>query len=195
MWVFVDTSVFVAALLSDRGASSYILEHASFVGVKLVTSEYVIEEWHATVLSKFPSKYSRLLDLLIALDIEVVRTPARPTLLKYQRLMSDAKDVPILAAFIKSPARYLISLDKDFLRLTLPIKTILTPGDFLMQLRAVSWQKWLPRGSWFGSPELFNGLRQHTGIQIQTHGRDRAGLGAAQHIPRAANFKVFHGEC
>ena len=138
MWVFVDTSVFVAALLSDRGASSYILEHASFVGVKLVTSEYVIEEWHATVLSKFPSKYSRLLDLLIALDIEVVRTPARPTLLKYQRLMSDAKDVPILAAFIKSPARYLISLDKDFLRLTLQIKTILTPGDFLMQLRAVS---------------------------------------------------------
>ena len=135
--VFLDSSVLIAAALSFRGGSCYILntldhEYEFFI------NEYVLDEVTRVLKSKFPDKpflYSRTLALLCKLDLCILDNPSQQELKPWIKII-DETDVPILVSAVKF-CDYLLTLDNDFFQpevLTAVLKCklhILKPQEFI----------------------------------------------------------------
>lgn len=111
--VFVDSSVFIAALLSRTGGSFYILttfhDHVQFC-----TNDYVIEEVERILKDKF--RFSSLrTQFFLLLGIAELRIDDNPSRRKIEsvRHVIAANDAPILAGAL-SVCDYLLTLDNDF---------------------------------------------------------------------------------
>ncbi|MFB6212386.1 MAG: putative toxin-antitoxin system toxin component, PIN family [Candidatus Magasanikbacteria bacterium] len=113
--VFIDTSVIIAAILSESGGSFYILTqfHKDY---KFLINKFVLDEVEEVVDKKFDGSsemYENLFLLMSIASIKVLPNPPKKKLDELNNVISK-KDRPILSSAINN-ANYLITLDKEFL--------------------------------------------------------------------------------
>ena len=133
--VFLDSSIFIAALLSARGGSFYILEQNAHYNLQ--TSEYVLEEVQRIVEQKFPGKGLRMAFFLTlgSRHIQILKNPPRRHCISLAKIISPG-DSPILASALIG-SDYLLTLDNDFFSSKVQVflqrqqLIVLKPKDFL----------------------------------------------------------------
>lgn len=111
--VFVDTSVFISALLSHTGGSAYIL-NILHDKISFCINEYVFEELNRIIQNKFShlSLDSKLFLLLGIAEVKVLRNPTLHSISSIGKLISK-EDAPVLAGALES-SDYLVTLDNEF---------------------------------------------------------------------------------
>lgn len=135
--IFLDSSVLVAASASTRGASALILGLSRQKKIQTYISPDVIGEARRNINIKLGSLgRKRLIYYLKYANLVFTPTPSVEDIAICEKFINE-KDAPILAAAIKSPASYLITLDKKHFLQTKVIKyvkplIITTPGDFVV---------------------------------------------------------------
>ncbi|HEY4517023.1 MAG TPA: type II toxin-antitoxin system VapC family toxin [Candidatus Paceibacterota bacterium] len=139
--VFLDSSVIIAALLSSRGGSFYILTHLH-EQAELQINEYVFAEVRAVLEQKFADRPELASTLFLMLGLAGVETVADPSIraVRQAAKLISKNDAPILSSAMTG-CNYLITLDKEFFKTNIMSAaregglTICTPGDFIQQLR------------------------------------------------------------
>ena len=130
----MDTSVCVAALLSDSGASARIMGAVVSRQIHPVTSTEIIEEVR-DVLGRKKFRLSRKKQhafIRLLVDASLVMTPLDQFRVERCR---DPQDDMFLSLANQVGADYLISLDQDLIELRkIGVTKILTPGDFLKEM-------------------------------------------------------------
>jgi predicted nucleic acid-binding protein len=131
--LFLDTSVLLAAAISEKGASHEVIRLARERRWQLLTTSYVVEEVHANLGSVPESAGARWAQLRPTLEfVENILTLDRPV------VFGPAKDRPILFSAL-AWAHVLLTLDRvDFGGLIgegFYGLSILTPGMFLSKVR------------------------------------------------------------
>ena len=113
---FIDSSVFIAAILSSSGGSFYILNNFADK-ITFKTNNYVLDEINDVLREKFFGQnhlYNTLFLLLSVAKVVVEPNPPKRLLTKFAKIISK-KDTPILAGAILH-CKYLITLDNEFLK-------------------------------------------------------------------------------
>lgn len=114
--VFLDTSIFITALLSSKGGAFYILNNfKDQMGFQ--TNEYVLGEIEDVLQNKFPNRTdmrTRLFLLLGTTDVVVLPNRPKPEVVKLHKFVSK-KDAPILASALAG-SDYLLTLDNEFFK-------------------------------------------------------------------------------
>lgn len=113
--VFVDSSILIAALLSSRGGSFYILTQLKDRFYFRINN-YVLEEIFKVLDKKFYSQkgLKNYLFLLLGLaKVEILSNPSQNSLKRLSKIINK-EDAPILSSAIAN-SNYLLTLDKDFL--------------------------------------------------------------------------------
>ncbi len=137
--VFLDSSVIIAALLSSRGGSFYILTHMRN-GFSFHINEYVFAEVGEVLKTKFATQSDLQKNLFLLLGLANVSTlpnPNKPEVRRAAKVISK-NDAPILASAL-AHCDYLLTLDKEFLNPSVLDDankrglSILTPGSFIQQ--------------------------------------------------------------
>jgi putative PIN family toxin of toxin-antitoxin system len=140
--VFVDSSVIISSLISNKGASYYCLVSAKNKGYKLFISEFILKELLDVVERKFPNLLMRFFEILTLGEISIVNNPNKKDLKQLKNLVEE-KDAPILASAIKEKVNFLLTLDKGFLNqkvINFASKhklKILMPKDFINYLKSI----------------------------------------------------------
>ena len=136
MKVFLDSSVLVAASASKTGASAFVLGYCRRKKVLGYTSLDALGEAKKNVVLKLePLSQNRFAFFLKHANILLVEDPSVEETAKCEKVI-NAKDAPILAAAVKGPASFLLTLDrKHFLKPEVMAFAksleILTPGEFV----------------------------------------------------------------
>jgi putative PIN family toxin of toxin-antitoxin system len=136
--VFLDTSVLLSGLNSPLGASALILSLFKLKEHIIVIPPEVILEAEKVIETKFPLLKIPFLDFLSSGPMITKKLTAKEIKSAYKIINSE--DAPILAGAIKGKVDFLITLDKNFLKLIKPFEKrigfkILTPKEFLGVLR------------------------------------------------------------
>ena len=137
--VFLDSSVLIAALLSSRGGSFYILTQMRD-GFSFHVSEYVFAEAGEVLKTKFAAQPHLQKNLFLLLGLANVSTTPNPSKLDVRRAakLISKNDAPILASAV-AHCDYLLTLDKEFFKPSILADankrglSILTPGSFIQQ--------------------------------------------------------------
>ena len=135
--VFLDSSVVIAALLSVKGGSSYILRevHERF---SFQINEHALAEIQEALGSKFKdqSHLPTVLFLLLGTaEVQTVLNPPITELAAVSRIISK-KDAPILVSAMQY-CDFLLTLDNEFFKSAIvnvakeKDLVILKPGDFI----------------------------------------------------------------
>ena len=132
--IFVDSSVFFAAVLSPSGGSFRIFLEARERGIVLCVTLYVVSEVGDGLQKKYPEKIKDFRSFFLHFPIQIVQNPPNQATKKFSNLL-PAEDAPILAGAVATRATHLLTLDKKhFLgplkNIKLPVQ-VLTPGDFI----------------------------------------------------------------
>lgn len=139
--VFLDTSVLIAAVLNQQGASRVVIELGKKELIKVIISTKVIQEARDNLLKKYGKH--EVLDLyntISRLKNSVRSAPTAKSKNKFISIISDPKDCHILAGATKYQADYLLTFDRRHF-FTAKIKNaqlsfeIMLPGDFLKMYR------------------------------------------------------------
>ncbi|MBI4990907.1 putative toxin-antitoxin system toxin component, PIN family [Candidatus Gottesmanbacteria bacterium] len=136
--IFLDSSTVIAASASKTGASAFILGYSRQKKLKTFVSPEVLKEAQKNIRIKIGSLgYKRFLGYIKLGNILVVPSASFEEISLCERYI-DKKDAPILAAFLTSPADFIVTLDrKDFLKPQVikfcQPKIVLTPGEFVKQ--------------------------------------------------------------
>lgn len=133
--VFLDANVLFAASYSQEGGSSKILELAKRDKIKIFTSRLAVKEAERNLRNKASDKeLDRFYNLMSEVTIHLVESQRDLAKRKFAKITGE-KDAPILAAALKSRAKFLITLDrKHLLNIGSPIARnlrIVTPGKFI----------------------------------------------------------------
>lgn len=137
-YVFIDTNVLIAGLLSRTGASAAILDLGEAEEIQIVVSQQVLVEADRVISAKFGSMVSRYREFIQNLTPKLIDDPP-PLKVKEAKRVIRQDDAPILAAAKMELIHYLVTLDTHHFHtekvrnfLSLPI---LTPGEFLEEFR------------------------------------------------------------
>lgn len=113
--MLVDSSVLIAAVLSSRGGSFYILQNfKDKCGFRI--NEYIFEEVLAVLAEKFPGREDlrqKLFLLLGSVPIRILPDLSREEWRVLGKII-NVKDAPILASAL-AESDYFLTLDTDFL--------------------------------------------------------------------------------
>ena len=113
--IFIDSSVLIAAVLSQGGGSFYLLNKLRDT-FEFQINEYVFEEVTEVFNKKFADREdlkSRLFLILGWSKIKILPNPPKERVESIAKLVNK-EDAPILATALHHSA-YLITLDNDFL--------------------------------------------------------------------------------
>lgn len=134
--VFLDSSVLIAACASKTGASAFILGWCRAGKLKGYISIEALKEAKKNIELKLNSiGKKRFVYYLKFANLILVASPSLEKIAQCENYITQ-KDAPILAAALKSPASFLITLDKKhffdarLVKFAEPME-ILTPGDFI----------------------------------------------------------------
>jgi len=138
--IFLDSSVLIAGVLSETGATHVLLMLGESEDLLLTVSEMVIIESERAIALKSPRNIPVLRNAIVASNLTIVRDPSAREVEANLYLINDPNDVPILLAAMRSKVDYLATHNrKHFLddpkvteRSGLQIGT---PGDALAWLR------------------------------------------------------------
>ena len=137
--IFADSSVLIAGAGSKSGASRAVLVMAEIGLFKLILSQQVLDECERNLRKKLPGALPILAELLAGIDPEIVPDPPVEESTYWEAFIAP-KDAPILASAYLADADRLLTLDRqDF---TIDVATesdliILTPGEFVQEIRAI----------------------------------------------------------
>lgn len=132
--VFLDSSVWFAAVCSPTGGSSFILSLASG-RIEIITTKTVLAEVERNVRQKLEFYHlERFFNLLK--KIQVLNQLPDKKLIRQAKKVIVAKDAVILAEAKKAQVDFLITLDKkhflkDKVRKFVKGAEICTPGEFI----------------------------------------------------------------
>jgi putative PIN family toxin of toxin-antitoxin system len=131
MKIFIDTNIFISAILFPNSKSSLAFTKALMYPFEPITSDYVIEELISKFNEKFDTHIKDLEDFLSVFisNITIIKTPALK--LSKEAFIRDTKDMPILRAAIKANADYILTGDKDFLESGISKPMCISAADFL----------------------------------------------------------------
>lgn len=135
--VFLDSNIFVAAVLSSSGGSFRLLQKARAGRIIIYTSSFVMDEVARVLFMKYPA-HLHYGPKLIASTPLLISSPSEKEIDQTAPLVDDPDDAPILAGALKSKAQFLITLDrKHFIthklaNAKLPV-AILTPREFFTE--------------------------------------------------------------
>lgn len=110
--VFVDSSVLISALLSEKGGSFYILTQL-YDKVDLMVNRYTIDEVLDVLLRKQILLRTRFLEILASSSVIVLDNPTKVEVEKLSGII-EKEDAPILASALFA-CDFLVTLDNDFL--------------------------------------------------------------------------------
>ncbi len=110
MFVFVDTSVWIAAVLSARGASFAVLGLARERRIDIASSKDVFDEAVRNLGLKYPDRLNSFHKVFYLIR-PTFAVPQKETILA-AAAMVHADDAMILAAAIEADADALVTLDK-----------------------------------------------------------------------------------
>jgi len=133
--VFLDSSVLLSGLFSDRGAPRLILDIFSLrlPSFTALTGAYNIAEVERNLTIKLPAALPIFKTVLDVMRIEVIRLPQKKDLKRWAGLTVD-KNAPILASAFLGNAHLLVTGDKRHLlkihQTDLPFK-IIAPAEFI----------------------------------------------------------------
>jgi len=139
--VFFDSSVIIAAMLSPKGGSFYVISQLHRRHTFTV-NEYVLDEVQTVVKEKFaydPALMKSFFRIVSLGRFEVARDP-RDALVQEARLVINPEDAPILAGAVQTQG-VLLTLDNHFFTdeaLSFSKSkglSILKPGDFIQSSR------------------------------------------------------------
>jgi len=112
--VMVDTTSLISGLVF-HGVEYRLLKLVEKNAIKLVLSDFILEETKRVLKLKFDSKALLFDEFLEIVKPEIIdKKDYRNLLIKYKDLISDKKDLPILAAAIRAKPDFFITGDKDF---------------------------------------------------------------------------------
>lgn len=136
--IFFDSSVLIAALLSETGASAKLIATCESGSLEGFISQDVLNEVLEVIKRKFPHFKQEFLQRIKVLTI--VKAASKPKLKFAKNWIKDPNDVQILLGAKEAKADYLLTLDiKHFIKDKDVSKKsglkILTPGDFLESLK------------------------------------------------------------
>jgi predicted nucleic acid-binding protein len=137
--LFLDASVLIAAVGSERGGSSLVLAICRENHAQAVSSRIVLLEAERNIRRKLGADaLLRFYQQVANLDLELVSSPT-PDESEAQARIINSKDAHVLAAALKGRVDVLLTLDrKHFLvrqvrAAGLPF-AMMTPGDYLRSL-------------------------------------------------------------
>lgn len=136
--LFLDSNVFIAALVSNHGASYTVMVMAAAGLFVIVTSRYVLAEVERNMRQKFPSLFPAYLGFMERLSYEEGE-PRLEEIEKWETII-ERKDAPVLAAAVKAQPQRLITLDERHFTSGVAERSglyICTPGEFIRELRVV----------------------------------------------------------
>ncbi len=133
--VFLDSNVILFGFLSDKGAPRIILDLLSLDLPFLsgLTGQYNIIEIKWNLKNKLPEALPVYKEYFPKLGLEIISLPSKEEIKDYKDIISE-KDVPVLASAIKGEADYLVTGDKDFIKVENKGRfsfKIVTPQEFL----------------------------------------------------------------
>jgi predicted nucleic acid-binding protein len=137
--VFADTSVLIAGAGSRSGASRAVLVMAEIGLFKLILSQQVLEECERNLRKKLPRALPVLVELLASIDPEIVPDPPVEESTYWEAFIAP-KDAPILAAAHLAGADRFLTLDRQDFTVDVAAESdlvILTPGEFVQEIRAI----------------------------------------------------------
>ncbi len=138
--VFLDSSVLVAGVISQTGASSAILDLGEAGEIVIVLSKGVLVETDRVFEKKFPELIGDFRGFIRNLSPIVTADPSAQEIREAENVI-DKGDAPILAAARKANIHYLVSLDtrhfhtpkaRPYLQ-----SPIVTPAQFLAEFRNI----------------------------------------------------------
>jgi len=138
---FLDTSVYIAALLSPKGAAGELLRLAETGAVRFVVCEEVIVETDRVLSVKFPLLIEESRKLWKHLKPEMVLGPPPDQLKPFLQKLKNGDAVILGAAKQAKVAAFVTWNTRDFMRpdvLALVDFPIVVPGDALTLFR-----KWI----------------------------------------------------
>lgn len=136
--VFLDTSIIIAALLSHTGGSARVISESQATH-RLAINDHVLDELVDVLPRKFGDRPGLEIELYVLLSLNNIEIFQTASMKSFRRLYEviNKGDAPILASALENSARFLISLDKDFLNdktkryAAIQDLIICTPGDFI----------------------------------------------------------------
>ncbi len=136
MKVFFDSSVVIAALFSDTGASGTIITFCEPKLIEGFISDGVVDEIKAVLKRRFPEATDLFNEFLKISKLKIITVKPKSRITAAKKWIKDPNDAKILAAAKQIGVDYLLTLDiKHFIRDANVAKVtglnILTPGDFL----------------------------------------------------------------
>lgn len=112
--VFMDASVFFAALYSSQGAARDLIRLAFEEKVRLIVSQDILDEVARNILKKAPHM-ATLYDLLLTtMDLETVDAPPQDIVEQVAEYVAE-KDAHVIAAALKAKPDYLVTYDQKHL--------------------------------------------------------------------------------
>ena len=135
--IFIDSSVLIAGLISDEGASSKILSFCESKIVEGWISSQVIKEVEENIKRKIPQILNGFQKLKLSSNLKILKIPNPSILEKARKWIKDKNDAPILAAAKQLDIDVLLTLYlRHFIKDTNVSKKselqIMTPGEFLI---------------------------------------------------------------
>lgn len=125
MKVLADTNILMSALLWPHSKPAAALLHAARYH-DLVLCDHIIYELRDVLRRKASDALADVEVFLAELAYDLVPAPEHP-----EKLISDAKDQPILNAAIIAGVDVIISGDKHFLRLDIERPRVMTASQYL----------------------------------------------------------------
>lgn len=136
--VFLDTSVIIAAVLSEQGGARKILQLGEAGAIQLIIGPNVLRECEEVVLRKVPSSLPTLAYLLELARIEVASNPEDDQIEIAKTIVEYEPDAYVLAEAIAAEPDWFITHDKKhFLKIKKGFVMTFqlgTPGDLIQTL-------------------------------------------------------------
>ncbi len=132
---FFESSVIIAGLASQSGASHRLLILAELGIIKPYISQTVVNEVLTNIQKKLPECVSQYYTLFKKLPFTLVDPHEQN--LKYAQSVINRNDALILAAAIRGEVDWLVTLDRHFLDLSWEGKVkfkVGSPGEFIKKL-------------------------------------------------------------
>jgi putative PIN family toxin of toxin-antitoxin system len=113
--VFFDTSVYVAALLSDEGAAAELLHLVEDDAIRMVVSEEVIIEIDRVLSKKFPDRVHRSRELLKRLAPEIAPNPSSIQIKEFLHKLDDGDASILYSAKLAKVDAFVTWNTRDFM--------------------------------------------------------------------------------
>jgi|GEM_PF-661784 len=144
--VFIDTSVYISALISSTGASHGILYAAEAGAFTVYVSPGLLLEAEKVLVNKFGSlEMLRIFEAVVASINPTFVETTKEEVIEACSYCSDISDAPFLASALKAGVKYFITLDKKSFKRKIFRSArrlnVITPSYFLKLLRRLAGER------------------------------------------------------